>query len=336
MDAVQIEIKHKFIHQDEELQIEKKSISASSIENKNTSHEQVHIKNDSQFPTQKTSGYSGPELISEKVIKRQTSENTGLNSSTIESMSGSGYSGPELIVEKVLNRRIAENGGIEYLIKWKDFSDKDATWEPRENLDCEAFIVAFETTQKTDFAQQYKIKEVPNESNVPLKKVTCLNCERSFSDLLELASHLSCNRNCRIQMNTVKSDCIQSKSFAKSETTVTKRYLKTKQQTSILSAEKNRKAKTLSDISKSKTVIFCQKPPLLPVENSKHKIAQRITETFKPETSTLSAERNKNPETLSDISKSKSVICCQKPPSLAVENLNPNISLKPPIPKPSN
>ena len=109
-----------------------------------------------------------------------------------------------------------------------------------------------------------------------------------------------------------------------------------KQQTSILSAEKNRKAKTLSDISKSKTVIFCQKPPLLPVENSKPKIAQRITGIFKPETSTLSAEKNKNPETLSDISKSKSVICCQKPPSLAVENLNPNISLKPPIPKPSN
>ena len=271
MDEVQIEIKDEFIHQDEELQIKKKSIATSSIENKNISHEQVHIKNEtidskhssnvSQFPTQKTSGYSGPELISEKVINRQTFENTGLNSSTIESMSKSGYSGPELIVEKVLNRRIAENGGTEYLIKWKDFSDNDATWEPRENLDCDAFIAAFETTQKTDFALKFKIKEEPNESNVPLKKfkqdciqvnqakycfcdicqkfstldhfpckekkkVTCLNCERSFSDLLELASHLSCNRNCRIQMNTVKSDCIQSNSYAKSETTVKKRYLK--------------------------------------------------------------------------------------------------------------
>jgi hypothetical protein len=25
-----------------------------------------------------------------------------------------------------------ENGGFEYLIKWKEFSDKDATWEPTQ------------------------------------------------------------------------------------------------------------------------------------------------------------------------------------------------------------
>ena len=35
------------------------------------------------------------------------------------------------------------------------------------------------------------------------KKVTCLSCQRSFSDLLLLASHLSCNCNCRSQMNEV-------------------------------------------------------------------------------------------------------------------------------------
>ena len=74
---------------------------------------------------------SEPEVIFQKVIYRQTAEKSGLNPSIIESMSSSGYSGPKLIVEKIINKRTAENGGFEYLIKWKDFSDKDATWEPK-------------------------------------------------------------------------------------------------------------------------------------------------------------------------------------------------------------
>ena len=110
----------------------------------------------------------------------------------------------------------------------------------------------------------------------------------------------------------------------------------TKPQTSKLSTDKNKNSKALSDIPKSKTVICFQKPLLLPVENSKHKISQRVTGIFKPETYTLSAEKNKNSKTLSDISKSKSVICCQKPPSLPVENLNPNVSQKTPNPKQLN
>ena len=84
------------------------------------------------------------DLYKKKSTNSEIPEKSGLNSRTVELMSGSGYLGPKLIVEKVLNRRTSRIGGIEYLIKWKHFSDKDATWEPKENLDCETLISAFE------------------------------------------------------------------------------------------------------------------------------------------------------------------------------------------------
>ncbi|XP_039634444.1 chromobox protein homolog 1-like [Perca fluviatilis] len=67
----------------------------------------------------------------------------------------------EYVVEKMLDRRVV-NGRVEFLLKWKGFSDEDNTWEPQDNLDLDLI---------TEYMQKHKEEEEEKKKKEDKRKV---------------------------------------------------------------------------------------------------------------------------------------------------------------------
>jgi hypothetical protein len=63
----------------------------------------------------------------------------------------------EYFVESIVDKRI-RGQKVEYLLKWKGFSEADNTWEPFENLDCQELIDDFESRYQADAKRKAEVE----------------------------------------------------------------------------------------------------------------------------------------------------------------------------------
>lgn len=75
-------------------------------------------------------------------------------------------------VERILQKRKTRGGGIQYLLKWRGYTDNENTWEPKKNLGCPELVADFERNLK---------ESKQNKKKPPRKKRTRGDAEEQGS-----------------------------------------------------------------------------------------------------------------------------------------------------------
>eukprot|EP01112_Ceratiomyxa_fruticulosa_P023317 TRINITY_DN8856_c0_g2_i2.p1 TRINITY_DN8856_c0_g2~~TRINITY_DN8856_c0_g2_i2.p1 ORF type:complete len:207 (-),score=45.19 TRINITY_DN8856_c0_g2_i2:60-680(-) len=75
----------------------------------------------------------------------------------------------EYTVEKILDSKITSEGK-KYLVKWEGYSEKDNSWEPRENLsNCPALLKKFEASHKKKRGRP-SLESMKTKIHIPKKR----------------------------------------------------------------------------------------------------------------------------------------------------------------------
>ena len=104
-------------------------------------------------------------------------------------------------IEKIVDKRLSD-GKVEYLLKWKGYSEENNTWEPKENILEQQTIEDFEkrildeTVEKNKKSMEYHIlwaksydKPIPDEVLSKCKPSYCEICSVNLNSVFQAKMH---------------------------------------------------------------------------------------------------------------------------------------------------